>query len=81
MLVLGILRPGAKCHYWFLRQTIDGATGIEYDEVKERLSISKPGPGEAVALNSLLKQPIFEVREMDVEAIKRLENEIMEEMY
>ena len=64
-----------------LRQTIDSAKGIKYDESRQRLTISRPGPGEAVALNSLLRKPIFEVREMDIDAIKRLENEIMEEMY
>jgi len=64
-----------------LRQAIDSATGIDYDEDKQRLTMSRPGPGEAVALNGLLKKPIFEVREMDIEAITRLENEIMEEMY
>lgn len=64
-----------------LGQLIESTSGLGYNEGKKRLTIKDPRKGNAAALNELLKKPIFEIREMDAQAMKKLEDEIMEELY
>lgn len=64
-----------------LKQLIDSAKGIKYSEAKKKLTVAHTDGNSAAALNELLKEPIFEIREMDAQSIKKLEDEIMEEMY
>ena len=63
-----------------LKQLIDSSKGVNYDSSKKKLTLNYNAEN-AAALNDLLKQPIFEIREMDAEAIKKIEDELMEAMY
>ena len=64
-----------------LGQLIDSTKGLNYNEAKKRLTIVNPRKGNVAALNKLLKDPIFEIREMDAKSIKQLEDEMMEALY
>jgi len=64
-----------------LQQLVDSSKGLNYNEGKKRLSIRDPRNSNAAALNELLKNPIYEIREMDAQSVKNLEDEIMSELY
>lgn len=64
-----------------LRSLIDSSKGVRYDESKSRLYLKRPRAEDVIALNALLKQPIYEIRELDASEIRALENEMMEGCY
>ncbi len=64
-----------------LQQLIDSSKGLNYNENKKRLSVRDPRKSSAAGLNELLKEPIYEIREMNAEEIRKLENEMMEDIY
>lgn len=59
-----------------LRQFIASTAEIEYDESDAVLRFGYPETEHVIALNALLKEPIFEIRELTVAEIKDLEKEI-----
>jgi hypothetical protein len=63
-----------------LKQLIDSSKGVNHSPSKKKLTLSYHAEN-AAAINELLKEPIFEIREMDAQAIKKIEDEIMEELY
>lgn len=64
-----------------LQQLIDSSKGIKYENSEKRLYLDDPNVSNVAAVNDLLRKPIFEIREMNTQAIKQLENEMMEDMY
>lgn len=62
-----------------LKSTIATQAGLSYDEAKQALNIREWDEDALYAVNSLLKQPIFEIRTVDVEQILELEKSMMNE--
>ena len=59
-----------------LRQFVDTADEIEYDDSDGVLRFCYPEARAVIGLNALLREPIFEVRELSIDEIQALEKEI-----
>jgi len=59
-----------------LRRLIESTDYIEYDETERVVRITDPESKTVIALNELLKAPIFEIRELDVETIRSVEKDL-----
>lgn len=58
-----------------LRQFIDSVDEFEYDEEGNVLRFEYADTRDVVALNALLREPIFQVRELTVDEIRQIEKE------
>lgn len=56
-------------------QLIESATGISYNWPANKLNCGNADPGNIGALNDLLRQRIFEARELDAAALEQIEDE------
>ena len=59
-----------------LRQYVDNADEIEYDESDGVLRFCYPEAKVVIGLNALLREPIFEVRELTIDEVREVEKEI-----
>lgn len=62
-----------------LKSTIDAQAGLSYNEAKKCLKITDWDEEALYAVNALLKQPIFEIRTLEIEEILALEKQMADE--
>ena len=60
----------------FLQALISAQSGLSYDEAKQTLVIDAWQDEALYAVNSLLKQPLFEIKEIGLEEIQTIEKEL-----
>lgn len=59
-----------------LEALIATESGLSYDEAEQNLSIAYSKHEALYAVNSLLKQPLFEIKEISLEDIQRIEKDL-----
>ena len=66
-------------HPLLLKQLVNATKGFDYDENKQTLKFKRPKVAELVAVNELLKNPLFELRPLSLQEIQEIEENISQE--
>jgi hypothetical protein len=64
----------------FLKSLVNSSDKIEYDEDKGELRTKYPSKDESIALNELLKQKVFEIKEIPISMVENIEHWTYEQM-
>jgi len=64
----------------FLKSLVNSSDKIEYDENRKELITKYPSKDESIALNELLKEKVFEIKEIPISMVENIEHWTFEQM-